>query len=262
MNYERPDGSWDMEREEADHQQAELEAAGQNARRLMRVSLSRRLKGQIVGAALACPHGSTGLTDGKPRCYGCGSLLDEARKQVLQPCVYPHGCLKCNGEVSIVDRSGKCSQGHEWHLKEDVMDKPSDVVEDISLSIEAQGYEPLKGLGVIISPRLFNLVQDYREYKVTALLTALSVAVGKRKDLVAPAGAPGGAMKVLRPGRSGKAFAFGLRWQGFQPARLRLIATWDGTEGIEAPTLMVSVVVASYNGVKSKSKKPLTGTTR
>ena len=116
MRYERPDGSWDMDREEADHQQAALEAAGREAYRMQRRSMGARLRGNPPEAAALCPHGASGLVGGRPVCRDCGSILDDSRRIVLVPCVYPHACLKCYGPLSIADGRGKCPNGHDWYL--------------------------------------------------------------------------------------------------------------------------------------------------
>lgn len=115
--YERQDGSWDMDREEADYQQAELIAAGREAYRRDRKSLACRLKGDLAGASAICSHGASGLVDGLPTCARCGSTLDEARRAVVAPCVHPHGCLKCFSPLVISDGRGKCGNGHDWYLK-------------------------------------------------------------------------------------------------------------------------------------------------
>ena len=86
--YDTIDG-WDMEREAADVEQAELEAAGREYGRRVRRSAALR-DSDPMAAARACPHGS-GYPLNRPaahhnndpragedgfRCTSCGSVLD------------------------------------------------------------------------------------------------------------------------------------------------------------------------------------------
>jgi hypothetical protein len=113
-NYELPDGSWDMDREEADHQMAELQAAGREADRARKISerhADDAMRSEALAeyfrrdgltiladhhaeeahaarwkAAEACPHnGGISLPKecgGGARCYDCGSHLNGFRWDV------------------------------------------------------------------------------------------------------------------------------------------------------------------------------------
>jgi hypothetical protein len=104
-NYEDPDGSWNMEREEADQLQAEMEAQGRELSKRYRMSESLRAdaaeepdpmkrEALLDAGAKVCPHGarypvnSIAAADaGDPargrrgdlvfRCCDCGSLFDQ-----------------------------------------------------------------------------------------------------------------------------------------------------------------------------------------
>jgi len=119
MNYEMPDGSWDMEREDADCQQAALEAAGRNFVKRRKRSLAALLEGNKERAAELCPHSWT-LPD---RCFDCGSVgtrSDDFERvfTVTEPCVHPFRCIKCDKDLAISDASiaASCAAGHRFHL--------------------------------------------------------------------------------------------------------------------------------------------------
>jgi len=88
-NYESPDGSWDWDREQADHDQAALEAAGRASAARKRRSRALREAGDLEGAALACPHGAR---------YG---LDGSHARSVGDPRAGEHGdrCLECGSHV-------------------------------------------------------------------------------------------------------------------------------------------------------------------
>ena len=103
-NYETPDGGWDMEREQADFDQAEMERAGRVYSRRAKASAGLRAAGNLEGAAELCPHGggyplaslaATGRNDPRAgekgvRCLDCGSVLSnfpwEGPVDVWFPC--------------------------------------------------------------------------------------------------------------------------------------------------------------------------------
>ncbi len=71
--YDLPDGSWDMDREETDHEQAELYARGRRAAALKR-------KGVCVhggGGPVDLPGLRAG-TDTRYRCTECGAIFATA----------------------------------------------------------------------------------------------------------------------------------------------------------------------------------------
>lgn len=103
-NYEMADGSWDMEREAADYEQAELEAQGRDhSRRMKKVDALHGT--DPAAAAAACNHGwgypldsLAARDDDDPRageeghrCLNCGSVISEFGRSaaVLIPCELP-----------------------------------------------------------------------------------------------------------------------------------------------------------------------------
>lgn len=98
----------DAERFDADVEQAELEAAGREHYRLRRRSLGKLLKGDPVGAAALCPHGS-GSGD---LCRDCGARVrwpenPGERAEVLQVGAGPAGCPACGAELLIFGPSAE-----------------------------------------------------------------------------------------------------------------------------------------------------------
>jgi hypothetical protein len=101
--YDTPDG-WDMGREQADYEQAELEAAGAAYARATRRVKALVAMGKKEEAARYCPHGggyplnSLAAKNSKDpragqaghRCLDCGSVLDRpsyvSGAVVLVPC--------------------------------------------------------------------------------------------------------------------------------------------------------------------------------
>lgn len=98
----------DMEREQADIEQAELEAAGREYGRAHRRMMALRKAGDLTGAAKACKHGagyplaSLAATYAKDpragekgvRCSDCGSVIDEFPwgghyVTIIHPCELP-----------------------------------------------------------------------------------------------------------------------------------------------------------------------------
>lgn len=111
--YERPDGSWDMEREQADFDQADLERAGREAARSYRRSLALILSGDLEGAATTCRHGA-GI---RTRCLYCGSDANDKPRVALS--AGPAGCPKCLEPLAISCRGAICKNEHSWELKMD-----------------------------------------------------------------------------------------------------------------------------------------------
>lgn len=111
--YEMPDGSWDMDREEADYQQYELERAGREAYRAHRKALARLLKGDATGAAQVCPHSSRMKTV----CRDCGAELTAQPPVALA--AGPFGCPKCGEPLTIAGELAECQgdKAHQWRLK-------------------------------------------------------------------------------------------------------------------------------------------------
>ena len=111
-NYELDDGSWDMEREQADYDQAALEEAGnRHARTVRKVKAMLATAEGLTADPLAasnirwqaanlCPHGggyglngSAAVDAGDPRagemgyrCHDCGSVVTDIMGDVLIPC--------------------------------------------------------------------------------------------------------------------------------------------------------------------------------
>jgi len=107
------DEDYDWNREEADYQQAALEAAGNALARKLKLAAAHFAAGRLADAAAACPHGWGAILtspfardSGDPdagkagfRCFDCGSLLgdnpwdaraESRRPTVLDPCAHPH----------------------------------------------------------------------------------------------------------------------------------------------------------------------------
>ena len=111
--YERPDGSWDWDREDADRQTADLVAAGREAHRDHKRAIARILKGDLAGAASICHHGSR-LGD---LCRECGALLGATPLIALAG--GPASCVKCCEPLTISGREARCLNGHDLWLKAD-----------------------------------------------------------------------------------------------------------------------------------------------
>src|SRR3990167_7343624 len=113
MQYEMPDGSWDMEREEADSQLAALAQAGRDSYQMSKRSLAALLRGDKEQAANFCPH-SWRMHD---LCLYCGARV--VNGQVTEVGAGPAGCPRCAAPLQIDGTTAKCGgeKGHEWALK-------------------------------------------------------------------------------------------------------------------------------------------------
>jgi len=94
--------------QDADFEQADLEAAGRAASRAMNRSERLRAAGKLAEAAAACPHSWSGCFDASDprhgqagrRCYHCGTAFAPgadlwAMGPIIAPCETPPTCGCC-----------------------------------------------------------------------------------------------------------------------------------------------------------------------
>jgi predicted amidophosphoribosyltransferase len=113
--YERPDGSWDWDREEADHDTRSLQEAAEVAYQMRRKSLAALLKGEPEKAARLCPHSAVGAGS---ICRDCGARLN-LKHEVVEIRAGLAGCPRCGEPLNIIGVIAECcnTKPHNWQLK-------------------------------------------------------------------------------------------------------------------------------------------------